>query len=103
MSPKYQVGCEHEVKAGTVPLWSDVGVDGIQGRQRVKPHHRLCGHILKEGTQNRDSGAVLATFAFPSFSWFQLKLDPLPRGSDNPWLFLFQETLGLGGTVSPRE
>lgn len=101
------MGCGQEDKAGTVPLWSDVGVDGVQGRQRVKPHHRLCGHILKEGTQSRDSGAVLAAFAFPlpsqASTGFNSDLTHLPGGSDNPWLFLFQETLGLGRTVSPRE
>ena len=43
----------HKAGDGEVPLWSHVGVDGVQRRQRVEPHHRLCGHILQKGKQNR--------------------------------------------------
>lgn len=46
-------GPRSKAAGGQLPLWPDVGVDGVQGRQRVKAHHRLRGHILQGGTQRR--------------------------------------------------
>lgn len=42
--------CKPRSKA--IPLWSDVGVDGVQRGQRVEAQHRLCGHILWKGTKS---------------------------------------------------
>lgn len=45
-----------------VPFWAGVGNNGIQRRERVKPHHWLGGHLLqgeeKEGMKEkgRDEG-----------------------------------------------
>lgn len=49
------VQAKEQSGGGEVPLWSDVGVDGVQRWQRVKAHHRLCGHILQKGTQSGDA------------------------------------------------
>lgn len=84
-------GCEDKSRA--VPLWSDVGVDGVQRRQRVKPHHRLCGHILRR----RHKAEILERCWQLCFLKLQLvsthsDLTYLPGGSDNfwqKWQFLF--------------